>query len=115
VRCAATAYAGSVDDDLPLLHLAGLDPVSEAVYLHLLTLGRAEAREIAADFSLGGADAESRLEAMRDLGLVTLLEGREREYSAVDPRFSLRAIADRMSDQVSRIRDQIPMFAEFFG
>jgi len=110
-----TAYADRVDDDLPLLHLAGLDPVSEAVYLHLLTRGRAGAAEIAADFSLDAIDAASRLEAMRDLGLVSLLEGEAREYSAVDPRFSLRAIADRMSDQVSRIRDQIPMFAEFYG
>jgi DNA-binding CsgD family transcriptional regulator/DNA-binding Lrp family transcriptional regulator len=109
-----------VTDEPPLLHLAGLDASSEAIYLDLLSRGRTPVSRVAADFAIDESDVVARLEAMRDLGLVTRLEGAADdtgsvEYGAIDPRYSLRAVADRMSDQVSRIRDAIPVLVEFFG
>lgn len=108
-------YAGTVPDDLPLLDLAGLDALSESIYLDVLGSGVTSVARVAHGFHLSDPDATARLEALRDLGLVSLLQGDAREYASVDPRYALRAMADRISDRVSRIRERIPSLVEFYG
>ena len=102
-------------DDLPLLDLAGLDAVTESIYLGVLGSGKTNVWQVAEDFRMTDADAMARLEALRDLGLVSLLEGGAGEYASVDPRYALRAMADRISDRVSHIRERIPALVEYFG
>ncbi|MGA1837929.1 helix-turn-helix domain-containing protein [Herbiconiux sp. 11R-BC] len=101
-------------DDIPLLDVAGLDPLSERVYLDLLAQGRGSAARSAEKFGLGLPAASAILESLREQGLASRLEGDEREYIAVDPGYSLRAIADRMGDQVLRIREALPRLVEMF-
>ncbi|MCS5713769.1 LuxR C-terminal-related transcriptional regulator [Herbiconiux sp. CPCC 205716] len=101
-------------DDAPLLDVAGLDPLSERVYLELLAQGKGSAARTAERFGLGLPAASAILEGLRELGLASRLEGAEREYTAVDPGYSLRAIADRMGDQVLRIREALPRLVEIF-
>jgi DNA-binding NarL/FixJ family response regulator len=103
-----------VADDTPFLDVAGLDPLSERVYLDLLTQGRSNAARVSEKFGLGMPAASAILEELRELGLASRLEGAERDYTAVDPGYSLRAIADRMGDQVLRIRESLPKLMELF-
>ena len=101
-------------DDPPFLDVAGLDPLSERVYLDLLAHGRSNATRASERFDMGVHAASAILEDLRELGLASRLEGDDREYTAVDPGYSLRAIADRMGDQVMRIRDSLPKLVEMF-
>ncbi|MGD8169549.1 helix-turn-helix domain-containing protein [Herbiconiux sp. P16] len=101
-------------DDTPFLDVAGLDPLSERVYLDLLTQGRSNAAHVSEKFDLGLPAASAMLEDLRELGLASRLEGAERDYTPVDPGYSLRAIADRMGDQVLRIRESLPKLVELF-
>jgi len=103
-----------VAEDPPLLDVAGLDATGERVYVHVLMHGRSSAAEVAAQFDLAEETTLRQLEGLRQLGLVTRLEGRRPQYSAVDPRFALRAVLDRLSDQAMRIREAIPMLVEYF-
>jgi len=107
-------YAGGVAEDPPLLDVAGLDAMGERVYVHVLMHGRSSAAEVAEQFDLAEEATLEQLESLRQLGLVTRLEGRRPQYSAVDPRFALRAVLDRLSDQAMRIREAIPMLVEYF-
>ena len=101
-------------DDLPLLDLAGLSAASERLYVHVLMSGRASVAAVAGQFELDETIAFEQLENLRQLGLVSRLEGDPPEYAAVDPRYALRAIIDRLSDQALRIREAIPMLVEYF-
>ena len=101
-------------DDLPFLDLAGLSAASERLYVHVLMTGRASVAAIAGQFGLDESTAFEQLENLRQLGLVSRLEGEPPEYAAVDPRYALRAIIDRLSDQALRIREAIPMLVEYF-
>ncbi|WP_066042055.1 helix-turn-helix domain-containing protein [Herbiconiux solani] len=101
-------------DEPLLLDGAGLDPMSERVYLDLLAQGRGSAAHSAEKFGLGVPAASAILENLRVQGLASRLEGEEREYAAVDPGYALRAIADRMGDQVLRLRDALPRLVEIF-
>ena len=94
--------------------MAGLDPLSERVYLDLLEHGTSNPARVSEKFGLGVPAASAMLESLRELGLASRLEGDEREYAAVDPGYSLRAIADRMGDQVLRIRESLPRLVELF-
>jgi len=108
-----------VADDLPLLDLAaldltGVDETGERVYVHVLMHGRSSVPAIAGHFGLEEDAVSELLEQLRQAGLVTRLESGAPEYSAVDPRFALRAVLDRLSEQSLRIREAIPMLAEVF-
>lgn len=96
------------------LDLPGVDHAGEAVYLAVLMAGRIPARDVAAKAGLDEADTLERLEELRSAGLVTRLESADPEYSAVDPRFAVRALAERLSEQTLRLREAIPVLADHF-
>lgn len=101
-------------DDPLFLDVPGLDPLGERVYLDLLERGRTDAGHVSTAFGLGPAAASAVLESIRELGLASRLEGDDREYTAVDPGYALRVIADRMGDQVQRIRQTLPRLVDLF-
>jgi sugar-specific transcriptional regulator TrmB/DNA-binding CsgD family transcriptional regulator len=102
------------DEASLLLAVAGLDEADERVYLFVVHRGRTRPDDVAARFDLPVGEALSRLEVLRDLGLVTTWQGSADVYAAVDPRYALGAVADRVSDQVRRIREQIPVLSDHF-
>ncbi|QAY72698.1 LuxR family transcriptional regulator [Agromyces protaetiae] len=101
-------------DDLPLLDLAGFEESTERAYVHVLMHGRATAHEVAEQLQADDETAFRRLEDLRGLGLVSRLEGESPTYAAVDPRYALRTVVDRLSDQALRIREAIPSLGEYF-
>ncbi|WP_166408963.1 helix-turn-helix domain-containing protein [Labedella phragmitis] len=101
-------------DAPPFLDVPGLDPLSERVYLDLLRDGRSNAAHVSATFGVGVPAASVILESLREMGLASRLDGEERDYTAVDPGYSLRVIADRMGDQVQRIRQTLPRLVDLF-
>ena len=101
-------------DDPPYLDVPGLDPLSERVYLDLLESGRSNAAHASATFGVGVPAASAILESLREMGLASRLEGDEHDYTAVDPGYALRVIADRMGDQVQRIRQTLPRLVDLF-
>ena len=92
--------------------LSGLSPITERIYLFVLRMGHAAASAVAEHFSITPLDASQHLNTLRSLGLLAQRQGDEAEYTPVDPRYSLRAIASRLNDAVLHIRDQIPELAE---
>lgn len=106
-------HPGGAQDGTPM-DLPGIDSFGESVYLAVLMAGRTPAREVAARVEIDEAEALSRLEALRSEGLVTRLEAALPEYSAVDPRFAVRALAERMSERAHRLRAAIPVLADQF-
>jgi sugar-specific transcriptional regulator TrmB len=103
-----------VADDPPFLDVPGLDPLSERVYLDLLENGRSNAAHASSMFGVSVSAASIILESLREMGLASRLDGEERDYTAVDPGYSLRVIADRMGDQVQRIRQTLPRLVDLF-
>ncbi|WP_066039556.1 helix-turn-helix domain-containing protein [Herbiconiux solani] len=101
-------------DAPPLLDLAGLDGVSERIYLFVVHRGATSVVDAAERFELEFADAHSRLEAMRDLGLLSRGLSDDADYAPVDPRYALSAVTDRLSDRITRIRERIPALADQF-
>ena len=75
------------------LDLPGVDSLGERVYRAVLAERRIAARDIAGLLEVDEPTAHDRLEALRSAGLVTRLESAYAEYSAVDPRFAVRALA----------------------
>ena len=80
----------------------------------MLAGGRTSATRIATDLGIDEQAAIDRLEHLRRVGLVTRLEGAVPEYAAVDPRFSIRALVDRLAEEAMRIRDTLPALVEYF-
>ncbi len=101
-------------DESSLLGVAGLPETDERVYLFVVHRGRTRPEDVAARFDLAVPEAEQRLEALRDRGLVTTWQGQREVYAAVDPRSALGAVADRVDKQVRRLREQIPALAGQF-
>ncbi|MFG6401350.1 helix-turn-helix domain-containing protein [Microbacterium sp. P04] len=101
-------------DDSGFLDIAGLDRLSERVYLDVLRHGSSNAERTAERFGLGLATATAVLEGLRSLGLTSRLNGDDHDYVAVNPGYSLGGIADRMGDQVVRIRTSLPKLVELF-
>jgi DNA-binding CsgD family transcriptional regulator/sugar-specific transcriptional regulator TrmB len=102
-------------DESSLLAVAGLPEETESVYLFVMHRGRTRAVDVVERFDIDPARAAAHLEELRDLGLVArAFDTAEDAYAAVDPRYALTAIADRLSGQVRRIRDEIPTLADQF-
>ena len=102
-------------DESSLLAVAGLPEETESVYLFVMHRGRTRPVEVVERFHMDAVRAAAHLEDLRDLGLLARASGTgEDGYAAVDPRYALNAIADRLSGQVRRIRDEIPALADQF-
>ncbi|MCS5732357.1 helix-turn-helix domain-containing protein [Herbiconiux daphne] len=101
-------------DSRPLLRLAGLDDLSERIYLFIVHRGATSTGDVAERFELERPQALSRLEVLRDLGLLSRGLSDDAHYSPVDPRYSLSAMTDRLSDQITRIRERIPTLGDQF-
>ena len=96
----------------PPLGIAGLTPLSERIYLFVLRLGRAGSATVAEHFGIGDEEALGHLHQLRAMGLVALRDGERADFTPVDPRYSLRAIATKLTDSALHIRDQIAELAE---
>lgn len=101
-------------DDASLLAVAGLPDDDERVYLFVVHRARTRPEDVAERFDLPLEEARARLEALHGHGLVTTWQGSTEVYAAVDPRFALGAVADRVDEQVRRIREHIPALAGQF-
>ncbi|MGH3448950.1 MAG: helix-turn-helix domain-containing protein, partial [Nocardioidaceae bacterium] len=91
----------------PVFNVAGLGAVEERTYLFVVHRGRTKPAEVAERFGVTAATASTALEVLRQRGLLVQPEGTG-AYTAVDPRSSLHAMTDQLTDQVNRIRDLIP-------
>jgi DNA-binding NarL/FixJ family response regulator len=103
-----------LNGETPILPIPGLDGQSTRTYLTLLTGGSATPAQMARKLSTTIGSASITLEDLRDHGLATRLEGTTQRYSAVDPAFALRAIADQLGRQVLQIHQSLPELAEMF-
>ena len=97
-----------------LADVAGLDAASERIYLVTLQRGRVSLSACTAELGMSAAEVESRLEALRTLGLVALRQGEAGEYVPVDPRFAMGAIARQLDDSALRLRTRIPELVKTF-
>lgn len=95
------------------LTLLGVTERGEAVYRRVVAAGVTSVASIASSFGLSASQAMSELEGLRALGLVNRLAAAE-DYSAVDPRFAIRVLADRTADRLNRVRDIVPQLAAAF-
>lgn len=100
-------------EDTSLLRIMGIENLSERIFMFVLHRGRATAQEICERFDLPESEVHERLESLRDMGLLARRSDGE-GFAPVDPRYSLRAIADRLNDSVRRLQDQTPVLAERF-
>lgn len=98
----------------PVFDLLGIDHLSEGIYGFVLREGGAASVAVATQFGISEELASIRLDQLRGLGLIARLSGESGTYAAVDPRFSLRALTDRHSDGIARIRARVPVLAEHF-
>lgn len=94
--------------------LLGIDTRSEQIYGFVLREGGAGTEAVASRFEIPEEEAATSLDALRARGLVARLAGDSGIYAAVDPRFSVRALADRHSDGIARIRAAVPALADQF-
>lgn len=97
-----------------ILGLVGIDEHSERVYRFVLREGSGSPRSVAAGVGLAAGEATRRLDELRTAGLLARQSGDSGEYTPVDPRFSLRLLTDRHSDELARIRAQVPDLAAQF-
>lgn len=97
-----------------LLALIGLEPETERIYLFVLHRAGAELSEIVQRFGLPEDQVVSKLEVLREMGLLSRRMGTDGGYAAVDPRYAFRAISDRLNESVRRIHDETPTLAEYF-
>jgi DNA-binding CsgD family transcriptional regulator/DNA-binding transcriptional ArsR family regulator len=97
-----------------IFELLGVDHRAEEIYGYILREGGAPTSQVACQFDLSEEAAESNLDALRGMGLIARLAGESGTYAAVDPRFSVRALADRHSDGIARIRASVATLADHF-
>lgn len=95
------------------LSALGIESSTETVYRSVLREGTVSVEGAARAFGVDLPEAEAMLEELRRSGLVNRSAGDGR-YAAVDPRVSVRAIADRAEDEISRLRASIPALAAVF-
>jgi len=95
------------------LSVAGLEAPAEAVYRLVLGEGTVSIGRVAEALGLCEREAGDRLEELRAAGLIYRgrIDGR---FAAVDPRVSLRAVAERTEAGLTRLRAAIPVLAEVF-
>ncbi|RWZ68430.1 LuxR family transcriptional regulator [Labedella populi] len=103
--------AGS-EPRLDVLQLAGIDETGESVYRQLLSVDVAHPSSLALALGLSDDVVAERLANLSDAGLtVQVASG---GFIAVDPRASLRSIADSHAQRVDALRSVIPELAEAF-
>ncbi|MCS5719359.1 helix-turn-helix transcriptional regulator [Herbiconiux sp. CPCC 205763] len=95
------------------LSLLGVTELGERIYREVVADSTTSIQNAARSFGLSDDRAMAELETLRSLGLVNRLAV-DGEYSAVDPRFAIRVLADRTADQLNRIRDAVPQLAATF-
>lgn len=105
VSAAETATGG--------LSTAGVDAPAESVYRFVLGEGTVSVGHVAEALGLDEHEAGARLEELRAAGLVNRGAGDGR-FAAVDPRVSLRAVAERAEADLTRLRAAIPALADVF-
>lgn len=98
----------------PLLGIAGLSELDERVYLFVVHHGRTMPSDVVERFDVPLAEADAHLEELRARGFLVRPRASDGAYVAVDPRSSLIAVADGLSDSARRIRDLVPQLAEQF-
>lgn len=104
----------AVGGDEPIFELLGIDHLAESIYGFVLRQGPAGAEAVANQFGIPMDVSDKRLDALRGMGMVVRLAGEGGTYAAVDPRFSLRALIERHSDGIARIRASVPTLADHF-
>lgn len=104
----------AVSGEEPIFAMLGIDQLGENIYDFVLRQGRAGAESVAIRFGMSEGMSTERLDSLRRLGLIVRLAGESGTYAAVDPRFSLRALTDRHSDGIARIRASVPALADHF-
>jgi len=97
-----------------VLDLVGIDPLGEQIYRRVLVDGHTTVDEVAQRHRISTHAAEHQLSELRALGMLARRSGDEAEFVPVDPRFALRALADRHERRMTRFRDQVPLLAELF-
>jgi DNA-binding CsgD family transcriptional regulator/sugar-specific transcriptional regulator TrmB len=100
--------------DPSLLSVAGLPEATEQVYLFVVHRGPTRPADVVDRFEIAEDEAVVHLEALRDQGLLARAGGEQDAWSAVDPRFALGAVLNRVGEQARRLQDQIPLLAEQF-
>ncbi|MFB2599933.1 hypothetical protein ACEXQE_19275 [Herbiconiux sp. P17] len=95
------------------LSLLGVGELGERIYRQVVADSTTSIPATARTFGITDEHAKTELEALRSLGLVNRLAVDE-DYSAVDPRFAIRVLADRTADHLNRIRDAVPQLAATF-
>ena len=93
------------------LQIAGLSELDEQIYLFVVHRGSKQVGYVVERCAIDATEASTRLEALRARGLITRGQNAQDAYAPVDPRHVLGAITDRLTDQVSRIREHIPVLS----
>lgn len=88
--------------------------MEEQIYLFVMHRGRTQVGDVVERYAITATEASAHLETLRDRGLISRDQGDRAAYIPVDPRYALNAVTERLSDQVSRIREQIPLLADQF-
>lgn len=94
--------------------LLGVDPDAERLYRLLVRSGPATTAQLASELGDDVALVAARAAELRAAGLVAALAGGDSTFAPVDPRVALRSLTDRRSEQLDRIRAQVPLLAELF-
>ncbi|WP_213813630.1 helix-turn-helix transcriptional regulator [Glaciihabitans sp. dw_435] len=97
-----------------LLQIAGLSEIEEQIYLFVVHRGRTQVGDVVERCAIDAAEASAHLALLRDRGLISRGADEDAAYAPVDPRYALNAVTDRLAEQVSRIREQIPLLADQF-
>jgi DNA-binding CsgD family transcriptional regulator/DNA-binding Lrp family transcriptional regulator len=103
-------------DDGSILDLVGVDSLGARIYRFVLSNGSASAASVAERFAIAEDEADARLGVLRAHGLIAQRFGGNSDFSAVDPRISIRVLTDRHSDRLARMLQTVPaLAAEFDG
>ncbi|WP_295695302.1 helix-turn-helix domain-containing protein [Lapillicoccus sp.] len=92
--------------------LLGIPSEAERLYRPMLRVGHASAAELAVELSLGPTAVARAAAQPRQAGLVAFLA--DGEYAPVDPRAGLRALTDRHTAELERIREEVPLLVQLF-
>jgi sugar-specific transcriptional regulator TrmB/DNA-binding CsgD family transcriptional regulator len=87
-----------------MLEGLGLDGESEAVYVSLLDVGKANARELAKAARVGLAACRRALTELEDLGLVSATADSPHSYQPAQPDIALEAAIGKQQYQLERLR-----------
>jgi DNA-binding CsgD family transcriptional regulator/DNA-binding Lrp family transcriptional regulator len=110
------AGAGADSDDASILDLVGVDNLGARIYRYVLSNGSASSVSVAKRFTIPVDEADARLGDLRAHGLIAQRFGGGADFSAVDPRVSIRVLTDRHSDRLARMLQTVPaLAAEFDG